>query len=77
MGIGVLIGCKPESCMVEIMEGKTMLYARTPSRGMGGWSGPPPRAQTVPQTVHMHMVLGPIVCQEAHQKQHQQQTKAP
>jgi len=43
----------------------------------GEWASEAGRpGSAVPQTDHMHMVLGPIVCQETHQKQHQQ-TKAP
>ena len=53
-----------------------MLYARTPQQGNGRVERATAQSTTVPQTVLMHEV-GPIVCQETHQHQHQQQTKAP
>jgi len=44
------------------LEGKERnALTQDPHRGgMGGWNGPPPKAQQDHTTVHMHMVLGPM-----------------
>jgi len=39
-----------------------MLYARTPQQGNGQVEAGHHRAQTVPQTVHMHMQTGQLYC---------------